>query len=140
MNTSVIRSIKDSRICRKLTQMQVAAYMGTSQSAVSDLETGRNSNLTIETLEAYAKACGCRLKISVTSGQICQTVHANTDLITCPEEESGGNRCEEIGAHTRHRIGRHTIAHSLRGNGFSCDAFDDDALAMVAKSTRIDWR
>ena len=30
-------------------------------------------------------------------------------------------RCEVIGPHERHLVGRHTIEHSLAGNGFLCE-------------------
>ena len=46
-----------------LTQEDVAAYMGTTKSSVSRLESGRKHSPSIRTLEKYAEAAGCTLEI-----------------------------------------------------------------------------
>jgi ribosome-binding protein aMBF1 (putative translation factor) len=46
-----------------LTQVEVAAAMETTQSVISRIE--RGANVSIETLERYASACGHHLKIQV---------------------------------------------------------------------------
>ncbi len=46
-----------------LTQMQIAALMGTTQSVVSRIE--RGANISVETISRYAHACGKRLDIHV---------------------------------------------------------------------------
>lgn len=56
-------------------------------------------------------------------GTICQVADPALPL-PCTAEESGGYRCEVYGPHTAHRIGEHTIAHSLAGNGYTCAAID----------------
>jgi transcriptional regulator with XRE-family HTH domain len=50
----------DRRRAIGLSQTQVAARMGTSQSAVARIETG-NSDLLLSTLERYASAIGWRI-------------------------------------------------------------------------------
>lgn len=46
-----------------LTQAQVAAIMGTTQSVVSRIE--RGANISVETISRYAHACGKRLEVRV---------------------------------------------------------------------------
>ena len=50
-----------ARAAAKLSQSQVAALMGTTQSVVSRIEKG--NNVSIETLARYASACGRQLVI-----------------------------------------------------------------------------
>jgi ribosome-binding protein aMBF1 (putative translation factor) len=47
-----------------LTQAELAKRMGTTQSAVARLESGRRMP-SIDSLESYAKATGCRLHIEL---------------------------------------------------------------------------
>jgi ribosome-binding protein aMBF1 (putative translation factor) len=46
-----------------LTQAQIAAIMGTTQSVVSRIE--RGANISVETISRYAHACGKRLEVHV---------------------------------------------------------------------------
>ena len=46
-----------------LTQAQIAAIMGTTQSVVSRIE--RGANISVETISRYAHACGRRLEVHV---------------------------------------------------------------------------
>jgi ribosome-binding protein aMBF1 (putative translation factor) len=47
-----------------LTQTQIAAIMGTTQSVISRIE--RGANISVETIGRYAHACGKRLEVHVT--------------------------------------------------------------------------
>ena len=58
----LIRGMIHARVQSGLTQAQIAERMGTTQSAVARLESGR-SNPSAKTLEKYAKATGTRLRI-----------------------------------------------------------------------------
>lgn len=60
---SVITALSSVRKRHKLTQCEVAQVMGTSQSAVSDLENGGDPYFS--TLQRYARAVGARLRIVV---------------------------------------------------------------------------
>jgi transcriptional regulator with XRE-family HTH domain len=51
-----------------LSQTQVAAYMGTSQSAVARLEAGE-VDTRVSTLERYAAAIGARITLHMDSGE-----------------------------------------------------------------------
>lgn len=57
-----IRVMNKARNRAKLTQAEIAAKMGTTQSAVSRMEKGR---VTYTTLCKYVEACGGKLKIKV---------------------------------------------------------------------------
>jgi hypothetical protein len=57
--------------------------------------------------------------------RVCQVATPGVDL-PCPAVEGGGLRCEVSGPHDLHRIGGHTIAHALAGNGYACSAFSRD--------------
>lgn len=59
----LIRQILDARIKGKLSQADLAAKMGTKQSAVARLESG-NANPSLRTLKKVAAATGTRLKLS----------------------------------------------------------------------------
>jgi DNA-binding XRE family transcriptional regulator len=56
-NREVLRALAAERKRRKISQTVVAAAMGTSQSAVSDLETS-SSDALMSTVEKYAHALG----------------------------------------------------------------------------------
>lgn len=60
----IIGEIIKQRQRRKMTQEQLAAKLGTTQSAVARLEAGK-SNLTIETLERVADALECSIAFSL---------------------------------------------------------------------------
>ncbi len=61
---SVLEAMLKARIEAGLTQAEVAARAGTTQSAIARLEGGRVSP-TVETLRKYAKAVGKRLKVEM---------------------------------------------------------------------------
>ncbi len=61
---SVIEAKLAARIAAGLTQAEVAARAGTTQSAIARLEGGSVSP-SIETLRKYAKAVGKRLKVEM---------------------------------------------------------------------------
>jgi transcriptional regulator with XRE-family HTH domain len=59
---AVRRSLTLRRASLKLSQAEVAKRMGTTQSAVSDLESGRAAP-SVSTLSRYAEAVGLRMRI-----------------------------------------------------------------------------
>jgi DNA-binding XRE family transcriptional regulator len=59
---SLVSSLIEARLHAHLTQAEIASRMGTTESAVSRLESGRVKPST-RTLERYAKATGHRLSI-----------------------------------------------------------------------------
>ena len=59
---ALVSSLIDARLHAHLTQAEIASRMGTTESAVSRLESGRVKPST-RTLERYAKATGHRLSI-----------------------------------------------------------------------------
>jgi transcriptional regulator with XRE-family HTH domain len=58
----VRQSLASRRVSLKLTQADVAKRMGTTQSAISDLESGR-AEPAVDTLKRYAEAVGLRMRI-----------------------------------------------------------------------------
>jgi len=63
---ALARELIGARAKAKLSQAQVAKRMGTSQSAVARLESGRTPSLT--SLRRYAKAVGRRVEIKLKAG------------------------------------------------------------------------
>ena len=63
---ALIRELIGARAKAKLSQAQVAKRMGTSQSAVARLESGRTPSLT--SLRRYAKAVGRKVEIKLKAG------------------------------------------------------------------------
>lgn len=63
---ALIRELIGARTKAKLSQAQVAKRMGTSQSAVARLESGRTPSLT--SLRRYAKAVGRKVEIKLKAG------------------------------------------------------------------------
>ncbi len=61
---SLVNSMIKARARAELSQAEVAKRMGTTESAVSRLESGRSKPST-RTLERYAKAVGHRLRITI---------------------------------------------------------------------------
>lgn len=61
---ALVRSLIGARTRARLSQAEVAERMGTTESAISRLESGRSKPST-RTLERYAKATGHRLQISL---------------------------------------------------------------------------
>lgn len=60
---SIARALIGARASAGLTQAQVAERMGTKQSAVSQIEAGRN--ISMSRLRKYAKAVGREVQISL---------------------------------------------------------------------------
>ncbi|HEY1698739.1 MAG TPA: helix-turn-helix transcriptional regulator [Trebonia sp.] len=56
----LVRALAEQRQAAGLSQTEVAARMGTSQSAVARLETG-TADARVSTLERYAAAVGCEI-------------------------------------------------------------------------------
>lgn len=56
------------RVIPRLRQSDVAALMDTQQSVVSDLE-GIGGNPTIRTIQHYARAVGCRVRLTADAGE-----------------------------------------------------------------------
>ncbi|MGC1274119.1 MAG: helix-turn-helix transcriptional regulator [Planctomycetaceae bacterium] len=63
--SATIAALKASREAQGLTLADVSAASGMSVPALSSLETGRNDNPTLRTLQRYAAAIGRRLVIGV---------------------------------------------------------------------------
>jgi predicted transcriptional regulator len=63
---ALIRELLDARTRAKLTQAQVAKRMGTSQSAVARMESGRAPSMA--SLRKYAKATGSKIEIKLKAG------------------------------------------------------------------------
>jgi len=63
---ALARELIGARAKAKLSQAQVAKRMGTSQSAVARLESGRTPSLT--SLRRYAKAVGRKVEIKLKAG------------------------------------------------------------------------
>ena len=61
---SVLETMLGARIAAGLTQAEVAARAGTTQSAIARLEGGQVSP-TVDTLRKYAKAVGKRLRVQM---------------------------------------------------------------------------
>ncbi len=64
----LIMRLAERRRSRGLSQTQVAAYMGTSQSAVARLEAGE-ADMRASTLERYAAAVGVRITLHMDLGE-----------------------------------------------------------------------
>jgi transcriptional regulator with XRE-family HTH domain len=62
--SSILRQLLKRRAVRHISQSAVAGLMGTTQSAVSDLEAG-STDPRLSTLQRYARAIGCRLQVCV---------------------------------------------------------------------------
>ena len=58
----LVSALIEARTQAHLTQAEIASRMGTTESAISRLESGRVKPST-RTLEKYARATGCRLSI-----------------------------------------------------------------------------
>lgn len=61
----VARELLKARTQAELTQSDIAMRMGTTQSVVSRIE--RGVNVSIETIERYAEACGKHVKLRLVS-------------------------------------------------------------------------
>lgn len=65
---AIVEALIRARTVAKLSQAQVAARIGTTQSAIARLEAG-NVAPTISTLRRYAEATGTKLKIGLVSAR-----------------------------------------------------------------------
>jgi len=61
----VVREIIKQRKRLGMTQEELARRMGTKQSVVSCLESGKYTSITLQTLERMAKVLGCALKVNL---------------------------------------------------------------------------
>jgi ribosome-binding protein aMBF1 (putative translation factor) len=59
----IARELADARRDAGLSQGEIAALMGTTQSVVSRIESG--ANVSMETVARYAAACGRRLEVRI---------------------------------------------------------------------------
>jgi len=59
----VVAELVAARTRARMTQDEVAELMWTTSSAISRLEAGRHTRPTLNTLEKYALAVGCRLEV-----------------------------------------------------------------------------
>lgn len=64
VRSSLLRQFFMRRKVRKISQLTVARRMGTTQSAVSELENG-GGDPRLSTLQRYARAIGCRLAVEL---------------------------------------------------------------------------
>ena len=72
-----------ARAAAGVTQAEVAERIGTTQSAVARLESGRGKHSpSIATLEKYAHALGCRLELKLVSEQTSRKVKHQTSQPT----------------------------------------------------------
>lgn len=60
----LIQKIAELRDKSKLNQKELAKRLGVSQQVISRIETGKNDNLTIDTLISLTRALGHKIKIS----------------------------------------------------------------------------
>ena len=68
-----------ARAAAGVTQAEVAERIGTTQSAVARLESGRGKHSpSIATLEKYAHALGCRLELRLVSEMVSRKVEGQT--------------------------------------------------------------
>jgi DNA-binding XRE family transcriptional regulator len=61
---AVARALVRARVRANLTQAQLAARMGTTQSAVARMESGRHMP-SMKTIRRYAEATGCRVRLDL---------------------------------------------------------------------------
>jgi transcriptional regulator with XRE-family HTH domain len=59
---TVVKALVAARRKARLSQAEVAARMGTTQSSIARMESG-NGNVTIESVQKYAKATGQKIKL-----------------------------------------------------------------------------
>ncbi len=67
---NLLEQFLKARDKRGMTQAQVAEKIGTTQSAVARLESGRGKHSpSLATLSRYAKALGCRLEVKLVASR-----------------------------------------------------------------------
>jgi predicted transcriptional regulator len=64
LSISVAKAMYKARKSAKLTQKELAAKLNTGQSYIAEVENGKR-NITLETLERYAAACGKHIELKV---------------------------------------------------------------------------
>lgn len=69
IRSQLLKAMVSYRKAAKLNQTSIAASMGTTQSAVSDLE-GGGTDPRLSTLQRYARSVGCALRIEVVESQV----------------------------------------------------------------------
>ena len=68
-----------ARAAAGVTQAEVAGRIGTTQSAVARLESGRGKHSpSIATLQKYARALGCRLELRLVDAMVSRKVEGRT--------------------------------------------------------------
>lgn len=78
-----------ARAAAGVTQAEVAERIGTTQSAVARLESGRGKHSpSIATLEKYAHALGCRLELRLVNEQTAGKVKKQTSHTTVHKKRS----------------------------------------------------
>jgi len=77
-----------ARAAAGVTQAEVAERIGTTQSAVARLESGRGKHSpSIATLEKYAHALGCRLGLRLVSEMVSRKVKGQTTQTACTKKQ-----------------------------------------------------
>ena len=72
-----------ARTAAGVTQTEIAERIGTTQSAVARLESGRGKHSpSIATLEKYAHALGCRLELRLVNETVSRKVEGKTNRST----------------------------------------------------------
>ncbi len=64
LSISIARDLYEARKAKGLTQKELAELLNTCQSYIAEVENGKR-NVTIETLERYAAACGKHIELKV---------------------------------------------------------------------------
>ena len=82
---TLIEALVRARTAAKLTQAELARRLGTTQSAIARLESGRVSP-SFATLRRYAEATGSRLAVSLVQADTC----ADVETRRCSGEVFGG--------------------------------------------------
>jgi len=61
---AVAMALQEARTRARLSQKELAEQLGTTQSVISRMESGR-ANITLAKLQEYAEACGGRLEVKI---------------------------------------------------------------------------
>lgn len=104
---ALLRSLTSRRSDQSISQSAVARLMGTTQSAVSDLENG-STDPRLSTLQRYARAVGCRLDVLVKDspvrwlpGSVREEVAVNPVRVAAGDS---GNDWQVRASHTHIRV------------------------------------
>lgn len=63
----LVIALYEARKSAGLTQKELAKKLGVSQVRISKIEHGHSNNITFDTLDKYARACGKRLSVQLVS-------------------------------------------------------------------------